>query len=113
MKSYVTPVLLGVPQGTVLAPLLFLMYINDLPTCVQNKLRLYVDDVLIYSYINPQDDCIALQHDLTALEQWSLKWHIIFNPAKCIFLHITNKKSPLIHNYYIAASPIKPGSHIN
>ena len=69
MKSYATPVLLGVPQGTVLAPLLFLMYINDLPTCVQNKLRLYVDDVLIYSYIDPQDDCISLQHDLTALEQ--------------------------------------------
>ena len=49
MKSYATSVLLGVPQGTVLAPLLLLMYTNDLPTCVQNKVRLCADDTLIYS----------------------------------------------------------------
>ena len=64
MKSYATPVLLGVPQGTVLASLLFLMYINDLAIFVQNKARLYADDVLIYSYINSKDDCISLQQDL-------------------------------------------------
>ena len=61
------------PQGTVLAPLLFLMYTNDLPTCVQNKVGLYADNALIYSYINSKDDCTSLQLDLTALEQWSLK----------------------------------------
>ena len=82
----------------------FLMYINDLPTFVQNKVRLYADDVLIYSYINSKDDCISLQQDL---EQWSLKWQMLFNPAKCKFLHITSKKTLLIHNYYIATSPIK------
>ena len=57
MKSCATSVLSGVPQETVLAPLLFLMYTNDLPTCVQNKVRLYADDVLIYS---SKDDCISL-----------------------------------------------------
>ena len=65
MKSYATSVLSGVPQGTVLAPLLLLIYINDLPTYVQNKARLYADDVLMYSYINSKDDCISLQKDLT------------------------------------------------
>ena len=69
MKSHATPVLSGVPQGTILAPLLFLMYINDLPTCVCNKVRLYADDVLLYSYIYSKDDCISLQQDLNALEQ--------------------------------------------
>ena len=112
MKSYATSVLLGVPQGIVLAPLLFLMYINDLPTCVRNKVRLYADDALIYSLINSEGDCISLQQDLTALEQWSLKWQMLFIPAKCIFLRITNKKSPLIHNYYIATSPIKEATSI-
>ena len=47
IKSYATSVLYGVPQGTVLALLLFLTYMNDLPTCVQNKGRLYANDVLI------------------------------------------------------------------
>ena len=56
MKSYATSVLSDVSQVTVLAPLLFLIYINDLPTYVQNKVRLHADDVLIYSYINSKDD---------------------------------------------------------
>ena len=88
-----TPVLSGVPQGTVLAPLLFLTYINDLPTCVQNTVRLYMLMIYIYSYINSIDDCISLQQDLTAPEQWSRKWQMPFNPAKCIFLCITSKKT--------------------
>ena len=67
MKTYATSVLLGVPQETVLAPLLLLLYINNLPTCVQNKVRLYADDILLYSYINSKDDCISLQQDLTDL----------------------------------------------
>ena len=84
------------------------MYINDLPTCVQNKVRLYADDVLIYSYINSIDDCISLQQDLTALEQWSCKWQTL----QSVFLHITNKKSLLLDNYYIATSPIKEATSI-
>ena len=47
-NSHSTQVLSGVPQGTVLAPLLFLLYINDLPACVSSKVKLYADDVLLY-----------------------------------------------------------------
>ena len=91
MKSHATPVLSGVPQGTILAPLLFLMYINDLPTCVRNKVRLYADDVLLYSYVYSKDDCISLQQDLNALEQWSHKWQMPFNPNKLTYYHLKTR----------------------
>ena len=53
-----TEVLSSVRQGTVLAPLLFLLYINDLPACVNNKVKLYLDDVLLLSFIESESDCI-------------------------------------------------------
>ena len=89
------------PQGTVLAPLLFLIYINDLPLHVSNKVRLYADDVILYSHIHSVNDCHNLQQDLDKLTEWSHKWQMIFNPKKCEFLRITNKKNPIPHTYYI------------
>lgn len=59
----------GVPQGTVLA--LFLCYINDLPSCIKSKIRIYADDTLIYNTIHSIDDCIQLQDDLYQLEIWA------------------------------------------
>ena len=57
-------VLSGVPQGTVLGPLLFLVFINDLPDCVQSKIRLFADDCTLYIRIKNQNDCNILQDDL-------------------------------------------------
>ena len=95
-KSHPTPVSSGVPQGTVLAPLLFLLYINDLPSRVCFKVKLYADDVLLYSYIKSETDCHALQEDLDAFLQWAHIWQMEFNPNKCEFLRIINKKNPLV-----------------
>ena len=65
-----------------------------------------------YSHIHSKDDCISSQQDLNALEQWSLKWQLMLcNPTKCEFLRITNRKSPVIHTYYIATSPQHQRSH--
>ena len=64
-------VLSGVPQGTVLGPLLFLLHINDLPSVITSQLRLFADDCLIYRPIRSTADCEALQRDLDSLERWS------------------------------------------
>ena len=64
----------GVPQGTVLGPLLFLLHINDLPSVVSSKVRLFADDCLIYINIKNKEDQIALQKDLNLLENWGNTW---------------------------------------
>ena len=78
-QSDLTGVSSGVPQGTVLTPLLFLCFINDLPNRITSKIKLYADDVLLYTTIPSQDDCHRLQQDLNTLEQWAADWKILFN----------------------------------
>ena len=74
----------GIPQGSVLGPLLFVMFINDLPECVVNKLLLFADDTKIYNH----DDLFSLQADLDRLSEWSDKWLLSFNSDKCKHLHV-------------------------
>ena len=79
----------GVPQGTVLGPLLFLIYINDLPKCVSSHCALFADDCLLYRKINNKEDHQILQHDLHNLELWANKWLMSFNVSKCEVLRIS------------------------
>ena len=93
-----TTVSSGVPQGTVLAPLLFLCFINDLPKNVQSTVRLYADDVILYTSINTTEDCDKLQRDLNILARWAGDWKMSFNLQKCEFLRITHMKNPIVRS---------------
>ena len=77
----------GVPQGSVLGPLLFLLYVNDLPGGVLSDCRLYADDTLLCCDVeHPNDD--RLQRDVSALESWSKKWQMPFNNRKCLHMQV-------------------------
>ena len=86
----------GVPQGTVLGPLLFLCHINDMPECVKSKIRLFADDCLLYRTIKNFGDHIKLQQDLNNLIIWAEKWGMKFNVKKCYHLSVRQKSS----NFY-------------
>ena len=88
----------GVPQGTVLGPLLFLLFINDLPSVVSpgTSTRLLADDCLVYREIKTGEDQVTLQRDLSALVTLAKIWGMQFNPAKCNVMRIHRLQSPLL-----------------
>jgi hypothetical protein len=100
-KSRSVKVKSGVPQGTVLDPLMFLLYINDIGEKIGSSVRLFADDSLIYMAVSSRNDCQRLQDDLTTMVNWSKKWQMIFNPSKCYTLRITKGKQPVIYPYYM------------
>ena len=89
----------GVPQGTVLGRLLFLIYINDLPDRVKSQIRLFADDLYLYRTISSPHDTAQLQKDLDSLTKWENEWSMEFHPDKCKLLHITNKLKPIKASY--------------
>jgi hypothetical protein len=77
----------GVPQGSVLGPLLFLVFINDLPDCIQySDIFLYADDAKLLKVINNRLDCILFQRDLDAIAAWCSSWQLQLNISKCLFV---------------------------
>ena len=94
------PVLSGVPQGTVLGPLLFLVYINDMPNVISEGtfIRLFADDCLVYRRIHSLQDQLTLQEDLNNLHCWATRWGMNFNPSKCYIMQIARAK-PMMKLY--------------
>ena len=78
----------GVPQGRVIGPLLFLLYVNDLPDWIRNELKMFADDTKFWSRIKAVADSTILQQGLDSVCCWSDKWQIRFNVEKCKLMHI-------------------------
>ena len=97
----------GVPQGTVLGPILFLLHINDLPSVISSKVRLFADDCLVYREIKNRQDQIALQKDLNLLENWGSKWGMRFNAAKCNIMRMSRKQTPISTQYELSGQVLE------
>ena len=83
------PVLSGVPQGSVLGPVLFLIFINDLPDNIRSSVRLFADVCVLYRNIKSPIDRQILQDDLNSLSQWETDWQMKYNVAKCHSMRVT------------------------
>ena len=96
----------GVPQGSVLEPILSLIYINDLPDDISSQVRLFADDTALYLTIEGADDGVALQKDLDKLAVWEARWDMEFNPSKCQVVQVTGSRKTInctyrLHGYVL------------
>ena len=94
-------------SGTLLGPLLFLAYINDLPSKVNAKAHLFADDCHLYHHIKTDEDAESLQDDLNKLQDWEADLQMHFNPDKCELIRITNKRKTVNATYFIHKVQLK------
>ena len=92
-SSEKVPVVSGVPQGSVLGPVLFLIFINNLPDNIISSTRLFADDCILYRQISSDNDQNLLQDDLDRLATWEKTWGMEFHPQKCSILRIYRPKT--------------------
>ena len=82
-----TAVTSGVPQGSVLGPILFIIYINDFPVLLKNTCSLFADDAKLYGKVENNIDNQSLQDDLNNCTEWARTWLMEFNKKKCKVIH--------------------------
>ena len=104
VKSDWVGVTSGVPQGTVLGPLLFVIFVNDLPDNVSSSVKMFADDTKIYRNVGQASDVQILQSDLDALLEWSERWQLPFNQDKCKTLCLGRGND--CHAYHMGGSQL-------
>ena len=107
-----SPVTSGVPQGSVLGPVLFLAFVNDIPSVIKNcTIKLYADDIKLYLNITCDDDVLKLQQDLNAVSIWCDKNRLKLNVKKCVVLRIGNDKTS--GTYFLTSLKLETVSEFN
>ena len=95
-------VISGVPQGSVIGPVLFIIFINDMPNHINNFISLFADDAKLFGKSTTPTDRASIQEDLNTLQDWSEKWQLSFNASKCKTLYLG--KENVRHGYSMASS---------
>lgn len=97
----------GVPQGSHLGPILFVLFINDLVSNLKNSsVLVYADDIKLFKSIKSSSDCLLLQEDLTIFREWCNKNRLVLNVDKCKTMSFTRKKFPFLYNYTFDSCPL-------
>ena len=99
-----SPVVSGVP-------ILFLMFIKDLPTNTTSGIKLFADDCVLYRPIYSVSDHFALQRDLDQLEKWAYTWQMKFASTKCFVMSVTLKNSPSQFSYSLCNAQLDGACH--
>ena len=98
----------GVPQGTILGPILFLININDLPENLYCSTKLFADDTKIYRELSDMNiDTSLLQSDLDRVSDWPKTWQVSFNPDKCEVMRISHQRDHSIPTYQFFGKSLK------
>jgi hypothetical protein len=105
MSSQWNSVISGVPQGSVLGPLLFILYINDLDIGIKSKISKFADDTKIAGRVGTIEEQEQIQMDLDRLTEWAEKWQMSFNVDKCAVMHVG--KANMSADYSMSGSPLK------
>ena len=107
VKSDWVPVVSGVPQGTVLGPLLFSLHINDIMSDIESEIRLFADDCICYREIKDIEDTLKLQKDIDRLGICARKWGMRFQPVKCNMMQLTNKHYKIQASYTLEGTVLE------
>jgi len=91
----------GVPEGSLLAPLLFALFVNDLPSSIDSECLMFADDVKIFRRVASVDDATRLQRDIDSLYKWSADWMLSLNPLKCKSFTMTLRRTPVRFEYKV------------
>ena len=109
--SYIA--LSGVPQGSILAPILFSIFINDITSHIKHcKFSFFADDLKIYKSVNSISDINAIQHDIDAIRDWCNHNGMVLNSQKCHHIKYTKKKIPIASNYHLEGTALHETSEI-